>query len=620
MSDAARICAEAWAAGFEPEPQLTVSEWADSYRMLSQQASVEPGPYRTDRTPYLREVMDCLSPSSEAEFVVLMKGSQVGGTECGNNFLGYVIHHAPGPMLYVQPTVEMAKRTSRQRIDPMIEACPALRERVKEPRSRDSGNTIMSKEFPGGILILTGANSAVGLRSMPARYLFLDEVDAYETDVDGEGDPVELAIRRTSTFASNRKVLIVSTPKLKGASRIERAFDRSDKRYFTVPCPHCGLYQPIRWAYIRWPKDEPSKAVMVCEGCEAEIPEARKGRMLDLGRWEATANGDPGVIGFHLSALYSPPGWYSWAQAAADFIKAKREGVEALKTWVNTVLGESWEELGETVDESVLFTRRESYPAEVPAGALVLTAGVDVQDDRIELEVVGWGPGEESWAIDYRVLWGSPGEQPVWTALSDFFEQTYANESGERIRISAACIDSGGHHTQNVYHFCRQRQGRRIFAIKGMAGVGRPIVSSPLHRRSGRNRRPVEMFLVGVDEAKGLIYSRLRLTEPGAGYCHFPTRPEFDEEHFAQLAAEKIMTRYHKGFPRREWVKTRPRNEALDCRVYALAALQLLNPAWPALVRRAAEKAVERAAGPPKPPALRQPLRRPLRRNWVNSW
>jgi phage terminase large subunit GpA-like protein len=235
MNDPARICAEAWAAGFEPEPELTVSEWADTFRMLSQQASVEPGPYRTDRTPYLRDVMDALSPSADPSVVVLMKGAQVGGTECGNNFLGYVVHHAPGPMLYVQPTVEMAKRISKQRIDPMIEACPALRERVRDPRSRDSGNTILAKEFPRGILVLTGANSAVGLRSMPARYLFLDEVDAYESDVDGEGDPVELAIRRTSTFTSNRKILIVSTPKLKGTSRIERAFERSDKRYYHVP-------------------------------------------------------------------------------------------------------------------------------------------------------------------------------------------------------------------------------------------------------------------------------------------------------------------------------------------------------------------------------------------------
>lgn len=622
MSDPVRINAEAWAAGLEPEPALLVSEWADTFRMLSQQASVEPGPYRTSRTPYLRDLMDALSPSSPVEFVVLMKGAQVGGTECGNNFLGYVIHHAPGPMLYVQPTVEMAKRTSKQRIDPMIEACPELQERVKDPRSRDSGNTMLAKEFPGGILVMTGANSAVGLRSMPARYLFLDEVDAYEVDVDGEGDPVELAIRRTATFRSNRKVLIVSTPKLKGTSRIERAFERSDKRYYHVPCPHCGLYQPIRWAYIRWPEGEPSKAVLVCEACEQEIPEAKKGWMLEQGRWEPTAVGDPGVAGFHLSALYSPPGWYSWAQAAADFLKAKHEGLEAMKTWVNTVLGETWEEPGDSVDHSVLFTRREAYPenARVADGVLCLTCGVDVQDDRLELEVVGWGMGEESWGIDYTVLHGDPGQPELWNMLSDALAQTYADSHGLRFHIASTCIDSGGHYTQIVYGFCRLHKARRIFATKGRAGEGLPIVSSPSRRRSGRNRRPVELFTIGVDAAKGLIYSRLKRTEPGPGYCHFPMQPDYDEEYFAQLTAERIQTRYHKGFAKREWVKTRPRNEALDCRVGALAALYLLNPNWNALDRRiraSRERPKDASVWAMRP---RRALSRPRPSGWVHGW
>ncbi|MFB3909969.1 MAG: phage terminase large subunit family protein [Candidatus Eisenbacteria bacterium] len=621
MSDFRSLCAEAWAAGLEPEPELTISEWAEQYRVLSGRATAEPGPWRTERTPYLREIMDALSPSSDTEMVVFMKGAQVGATECGNNFLGFVIHHAPGPMLYVQPTVEMAKRVSRQRIAPMIEACPPLRERVEEPRSRDSGNTILAKEFPGGILILTGANSAVGLRSMPARYLFLDEIDGYPFDVDGEGDPVELARKRTSTFSANRKVFLVSTPTVKGLSRIEAAFEQTDQRYYHVPCPHCGLYQPIRWAQICWPAGEPEKAQMVCEGCTGEIPEHQKTRMLEQGRWVPTAEGKRGLRGYHLSSLYSPVGWYSWADAATDFLKAKHAGDELVKTWMNTVLAETWEEHGETLDDGSLFGRRETYAAEVPADAVVLTAGIDIQDDRIEMEIVGWGPGEESWGVDYKVLWGDPGRQDLWDDLAAELEQSYQHENGSKLRVAAACIDSGGHHTQAVYEFCRGRSARRIFAIRGAAGAGRPIVSAPLPKRSGRNRRPVQLFIVGVDEAKALIYSRLRIQERGPGFCHFPVKPQYEAEYFAQLTAEKIMTRYHRGFPKREWVKTRPRNEALDCRVYALAALYLFRPHWGSLKRRVAPAPPE-SEGQEKRVEKRV-VRRPrvgMPGGWVDSW
>ena len=614
---ASEIYEAAFAAGWAAEPLQTLSEWADEHRVLSGKSSAEAGRWRTSRTPYLRGIMDALSATSPIQRVVFMKGAQIGGTEVGNNWIGYIIHRCPAPVLMVQPTVMIAQRVSKQRIDPMIEATPVLSERVREPRSRDSGNTTFLKEFDGGLLILTGANSSAGLRSMPMRFLFMDEIDEYPGDVDGQGDPVALAEKRTTTF-TRRKVFLCSTPTVKGDSRIEREFEASDQRRYFIACPYCGNMDWIQWANIRWEKDQPKTARLFCVNCERLIEERHKVEMLNGGEWRPTAEGRERTAGFHLSGLYSPLGWKSWADCVSEFLAAKGDTF-LLKTWVNTVLGETWEEPAESLDDAVLLARREKYSAEVPAEALVLTAGVDIQDDRIELEVVGWAAGEESWGIDYRVLYGDPGKDDVWRALADALDQTYQNEFKERLRISCACIDSGGHFTQQVYGFCRGKTVRRIFATKGMAGAGRPIVSAPMRRRSGRNRRPVELFLVGVDEAKGLIYSRLRLKERGPGYSHFPVRPEYDEEFFAQLTAEKIITRYHRGFARREWVKTRPRNEALDCRAGALAALYLLNPSWEALMRRARERRGETQT-PQHGIPPRGYVRRAPRRSWIDSW
>jgi phage terminase large subunit GpA-like protein len=300
--DGADAIERAWRDGLKPDPLLTVSQWADRYRVLSQRASSEPGRWRTERTPYLKEIMDCLSPSSPVQRVALMKGAQIGGTECGNCWVGYVIHQAPGPMMAVSPTVELAKRNSKQRIDPLIEESEVLRERVKERRSRDSGNTVLSKEFPGGVLILTGANSAVGLRSMPARYLFLDEVDGYPGDVEGEGDPILLAERRSATF-QRRKILLVSTPKTKSLSRIEREYDASDQRRYFVPCPHCGERQTLELESLRWPEGRPREAEYACCQCGALIGERHKTWMLEQGEWRPTAEGDARTAGFTSPAF-----------------------------------------------------------------------------------------------------------------------------------------------------------------------------------------------------------------------------------------------------------------------------------------------------------------------------
>ena len=328
------VIERAWREGLTPDPLLTVSEWADRHRVLSSKASSEPGRWRTSRTPYLKAIMDCLSPTSPVERVVFMKGAQVGATETGSNWIGYVIHHAPGPMMAVWPTVEMAKRNSKQRIDPLIEESPVLCELIAPARSRDSGNTILAKEFRGGVLVMTGANSAVGLRSMPVRYLFLDEVDAYPLDVEGEGDAISLAEARTRTFA-RRKIFIVSTPTIAGASAIEREYEASDQRRYFVPCPHCSHRQWLRFEQLRWEKGRPETAAYVCESCETAIAEHHKTWMLEHGEWRATAEGSGKTAGFHLSSLYSPLGWRAWREIAAAWEAAvsKESGsAAAIKT------------------------------------------------------------------------------------------------------------------------------------------------------------------------------------------------------------------------------------------------------------------------------------------------
>ena len=555
-----------WRRGIKPEPVLAVSQWADRFRMLAGRASAEPGPWRTARTPYLREVMDALSPSSPMERVVVMAGAQVGKTECGLNWLGFIVHQAPGPVLVVQPTVEMAKRFSKQRLDGVFEETPALRGRVADPRSRDSGNTILAKEFPGGVLILTGANSPIGLRSMPVRYLFFDEVDAFPADAEGEGDPVDLATRRTETFA-RRKILMVSTPTLRGFSRIEAAFEESDRRLYHIPCPHCGAFAPITWARLRWPEGEPESAHLVCEACGGVAFERDKTRLLQAGEWRPTASGDGRTAGFHLSALYSP--WRPWADIAAEHAKVHRDPPR-LQVWVNTVLAETWEDqAGEVVECDPLLARREDWGEALPDGVVVLTAGVDVQGDRLELQVTGWGPDEETWVADYRIVWGDPSGPRVWADLDSVLQGTWRHARGFLLPIRATCVDTGGQHTKMAYEFCRTRFDRRIWGIKGRGGPGVPVWPA----RPSRSKAKTPIFVIGVDGIKDAMASRLKLTEPGPGFIHFARR--LDADYFRQLTAERVVTRFVQGRPVRSWQPRRPgeRNEALDTFVYAMAAL-----------------------------------------------
>jgi len=569
----------AWREGLTPDPLLTVSEWSDRHRMLSSKASAEPGRWRTSRTPYLKAIMDCLSPTSPVERVVFMKAAQLGATEMGSNWIGYVIHHAPGPMMAVWPTVEMAKRNSKQRIDPLIEESGVLAELIAPARSRDSGNTILAKEFRGGVLVMTGANSAVGLRSMPVRYLFLDEVDGYPLDVEGEGDAISLAEARTRTFA-RRKIFIVSTPTISGASAIEREYEASDQRRYFVPCPHCSHRQWLRFEQLRWEKGQPDSAAYVCESCDAPISEHHKTWMLEHGEWRALApeNGAK-TAGFHLSSLYSPVGWRSWREIAVawELAVSKEWGsAAAIKTFKNTELGETWVEEGEAPDWQRLVERREDYPVgSIPPGGLLLVGGADVQKDRIEASIWAFGRGKESWLVEHRVLMGDTARDAVWKQLADLLAENWTHASGAAMPLARFALDTG-FATQEAYTFVRASRDPRVMAIKGVAR-GAALIGTPtavdISKGGKKLRRGIKVFSVAVGIAKLELYNNLRksadVAEDGitaiypAGFIHLP---HVDAEFIQQLCAEQLITRRDRnGFPIREWQKMRERNEALDC-------------------------------------------------------
>ena len=557
-----------------------MSEWADQFRRLSPESSAEPGRWLTSRAEYQRGIMDAVSDPL-IDTVVVMSSAQTGKTEIVNNLVGYHIHQDPAPILVLQPTLDMSHAWSKDRLAPMLRDTPALRNRVKAPRSKNSANTLLHKVFPGGHITMAGSNSPASLASRPVRIVLCDEVDRYPPSAGTEGDPVSLARKRTATFW-NRTVILTSTPTIKGVSRIEAEFEESDQRYFHVPCPHCHQGQRLIWSSVTWLKDEAGKGIAetasyTCEHCAAIWTEVERHAAVKLGEWIATKP-TKSRAGFHLSELYSP--WSTLESMCTAFLEAKPRP-ELLKTWINTTLGETWDE-GESIDGVGLVARREKYAAPVPLDALLLTAGVDIQRDRIELEVVGWGEGEESWNVDYIVLPGDTSRPDVWRDLDDCLNATYTHETGTELHITSAVIDSGDQ-TTTVYQFVKPRQARRIFAGKGISGAGRPVVKVS-RRVSGKKTRSVDLYQIGVDDAKGIIYARLAIEEPGPGYCHFPK--ERDEEYFAQLTAEKLVIKFSRGFPRKEWVKSRQRNEALDCRVYALAALKILNPVWSAISRR----------------------------------
>lgn len=597
----------AFIAGLKPDRTFTVSEWADENRVLPRVSASEHGRWRTSRTPYLREIMDALSPDDPCTEVTFQKGTQIGGSEAGYNWLGSVIDVWPAPFMLVMPTTDTAKRISKQRLATMIEETPALRGKVADPKARESSNSILLKEFPGGVLVVTGANSGPGLRSMPVRFLMLDEVDAYPSDVDGEGDPCVVAEKRTTNW-SRKKIFRCSSPKHKATSRIARYYSASDQRRYFVPCPECASEQSLKWTQMRWltrkiwevTSQEDGEVTEVeenspgsverdtrdvidvwyeCESCSARIDEHHKTKMLARGRWVATKPGVGRHPGFQLSALYSPVGWFSWRDAVKQFVEAETDtSTELAQVFRNTVLGEAYEEGGDQPDEHMLRKHVEEYRVgeTVPAGALLLTCGVDVQGDRLEARVWGFGPEDESWLLAREIIWGSPTLEETWDALEPVLFGEYAHALGGKVRIAATMIDaSDGNTTHFVRAFCRKHATRHVLAGKGQAVAGKPIIGRPtpqdVNHRGKLIKGGVKLWPLGSDTAKSVLYARFALKVPGPGYVHLPSG--LPDEEFAQMTAERLITHYVKGFPKREWVKqSRVRNEALDCAAMALAA------------------------------------------------
>lgn len=529
----------------------------------------------TDRAPYQRGMMDAVNEPGVAE-VVFMTSSQVGKTEIINNIIGYFAHQDPSPILLIQPTLDMAETWSKDRLAPMIRDTDVLIELFKDPRSRDSNNTLLHKKFPGGHITMAGANSPSSLASRPVRIVLLDEEDRYPHSAGTEGDPGSLAQKRTTTFW-NRLLVTASTPTNEGESKIASRYQQSDMRKYYVPCPECGSFQVLFWAQVKFDKLKPESTHYECEHCQAKLQESDKIWMLARGQWRAEAAFN-GIAGFHISELYSP--WVKWADMVGGFMKAKRLP-ETLKVWVNTSLGETWKEATEGIDPNGLLKRKENWGRIAPDGAIVITAGVDVQGDRLETEIIGWGIGQESWSLQYHVLHGDPAQPKVWEDLDAVLNQTIKTADGRTLAVACMCVDTGGHHTQKVYEFCKNREHQRVYAIKGASQIGKPLVS----KFSKANKLRVKLFSIGTDTAKQMIYSRLKIHQPGPGYCHFPA--EYPEEYFKQLTSERIQTRFVNGHPTRVWVIPKGRrNEALDCRVYGLAALHILNPNLDALAKQ----------------------------------
>ncbi len=585
-ADGAEVYREAFFRGLRPEPELWVDEWADDYmRIPRDTGAAEPGRYRTSRTPYAREPMRCLSPAHRSKRVVTMVASQLMKTQIALNWIGGLIHMAPSNILTLLPSLGLAKRVS-SRISKTIKATPVLRERVAS--GREARNTMDTKEFEGGSLYVTTAGSAANLSELSARYVYGDEIDRWEVDIGEEGDPIELAETRASTFGRNAKFYFSSSPTIKGASRIADLFEGSDQRYYYVPCPSCGHMQVLEWERLHYSQDF-NVVHYQCAGpdCDVLIEENHKGEMLALGEWRAHAEGDGETVGFHLNALYSPPGWMDWRTLAMQYEKAKaaqnKGDLEPMQVFYNTRLAKVWDAAQEQTKAAVLIerARREAFGlGSMPSGVMMITGSVDVQANRIEFMAMGWGVGMERWVIDHQVISGDPSDERTWAALDELLKARYRHPCGVGLGILAVAIDSGGHHTDEVYQFCRVRRWRNIFAIKGASKPGKPVIAQrpsmvDVTWKGQTERGGAELWFVGTDTAKDWIYNRYPF-ETGPGALHFAN--DLPDEFFAQCVAERKVARYVRGHKRIEWVKGKAeRNEALDLMVYCLAMAHYLG-------------------------------------------
>ncbi len=566
---------------FRPPAAQTVSEWADQNRVLVSDGSAEPGAWRTDRAPYQREIMDAFTQPGVWQ-IVIMASAQVGKSEIELNMMGSAIDNDPGPMLYVQPTKDVAEDYSKRRVAPMIAACPTLRNKVKKARSRDAANTITMKTFPGGSLAIIGANSPADLSSKPIRYLFMDETDRFPESAGTEGDPQELAERRTETFRHNRKIVKTSTPTIKGKSKIEKDYMNGTQEEWHTECPHCHSYSYIRFADIHFEKEDFTNAsgdpdyhvklvTWRCPTCKRDIGEHECKRL--PAKWVSKNPQaiDNGIRSFRLNAFMSP--WSDWKEIVWKFLKAHKDP-EKLKTFYNTILGETWEiHTNNGLDEK-LYKRREHYDAEVPSGVLLLTMGMDTQDNRLEYEVVGWDRNGQSWGISYGVIPGRADAPGVWEEVDALLDKEWKLANGMKMRILATFIDSGGHFTTPIYKECAKRASRRIWPIKGEKGEGKPECR-PMKRGKGEGAK----FMLGVDAGKEGIMFEAAVDTPGPNYMHYPIdyRAGYSMEYFRGLISERMEIHRRGGQGVIVWEQFYERNEPLDCRNYARAAYRYFH-------------------------------------------
>lgn len=555
---------------------MNLVEWADSYRVLSRESSSEPGPWRTDRVEVARGPMLAVT-DPKVHTVTVMCATQLMKTELINNIVGYFIHLDPSPILVLQPTEKMARAWSTDRLDKMLRDTPVLAENFGAKVHKTS-NTILHKEFPGGQITMVGANAPSDLASRPIRIVLCDEVDKYPESAGKEGDPIKLVSERTTTFWNSLKVHVCS-PTVEGRSRIASEYELSDKRVYELPCPHCKVFNEPKWIQVKWEDNNPETAQYYCESCGEAWSEVQRLRAIKAGKWRATAP-FKGHAGFRVGKLASP--WEPLSKIVEKFLAAKKEP-EKLKVFINTQLAETWKEKGEAPEWERIYERREKYQTgTVPKGVIFLTAGVDVQEKRLEVEVVGWGRDKQSWSIQEYIFEGQTAledgtEGDVWKKLDALLSETWENEEGTTFSLQAMAVDSG-YRTQTVYNWCRRYPITRVIAVKGKDSQHTLLNGgSSVDTKKGNMRvsRGYKVFTVGVSVVKTELYGWLRLPAPvtgelyPAGYCHFP---EYNEEFFKQLVSEAQMKRMVNGHAVYHWEKIRDRNEALDRRIYARAA------------------------------------------------
>lgn len=600
--------------GLKPLPKTSVSNWADNHRMLSSGISAEPGKWKTSRAPYQKDIMNAFTEPG-IHRVVVKSSSQIGKSDMMNNVIGRFAHLDPCAIMMIQPTIDMAQDYSKTRIAPMIRDTKVLNNLFYDVKSRDANNTILSKVFPGGRLIMCGANSPAGLASRPIRILLADEVDRFPDSAGTEGDPVDLAAKRMTTFW-NSCMGLFSTPTNEGSSRIDEEYLAGTQEEWQHKCPNCGEYHLLRhidmtvdYKEIKTPSGK--KTVIVndvkwrCPHCGFSFSEKE---MKQTPQKYISRNADAlknGIRSFFVNGFTSP--WMTWTRIMREWLEAKGDP-EREKVIMNTVFGESYKQKGAFEDEQIFLRRRESYRAELPNGVLLLTAAIDTQDNRLEYEVVGWGKEEECWGIRKGIVLGAPNQARTWKEIDNILDKTYHFADGKGLKVVRTFIDSGGHYTSDVYNYCQKNFHKQRFAIKGRGGPGIPLI----YKIAKANNAKAPLILLGVDDGKQQIMDRLSIDSPGPLYFHFPqdegikelSNRGYDDLYFKGIISEHKKVYKRNGVLREVWETTKNvRNEPLDLRNYNLACMKSLKPDWvklEMLVNGMSETEVKRAVAKPQ--------------------